>query len=124
GDPVSLSKAVRAIVDTRGMVLQASEEQLANASARADRTGLFSCPHTGVALACLEQLVERREIAPDDRVVVVSTAHALKFTEFKTGYHELRYEFDAKYANAPLPMTGDPEQALGELHRLLDGLSD
>ncbi|MFO7562272.1 MAG: threonine synthase [Enhygromyxa sp.] len=121
GDPVSLPKAVRAIVETRGMVLQASEEQLANASARADRTGLFSCPHTGVALACLEQLVEGKVIAPDDRVVVVSTAHGLKFTEFKAGYHEGRYEFESRYANKPVPMTGDPEQAIGELHRLLDG---
>ncbi|HLT35462.1 MAG TPA: threonine synthase [Enhygromyxa sp.] len=124
GDPVSLPKAVRAIVETRGMVLQASEEQLANASARADRTGLFSCPHTGVALACLEQLLADRVIAPDDRVVVVSTAHGLKFTEFKTGYHERRFEFESRHANAPVAMTGDPEQAVGELHRLLDSLSD
>jgi threonine synthase len=124
GDPVSLPKAVRALVDTHGMVLQASEAQLANASARADRTGLFSCPHTGVALACLEQLVERRLIASDDRVVVISTAHGLKFTEFKTGYHERRLEFESRYANTPVPLPGEPEQALGELHRLLDGLSD
>jgi threonine synthase len=123
GDPVSLPKAVRAIVETRGIVMQASEEQLANASARADRTGLFTCPHTGVALACLEQLTESGEIRPDDRVVVISTAHGLKFTEFKTGYHERRFEFDSRYANAPVEMTGDPEQAIGELHRLLDGVT-
>jgi threonine synthase len=120
GNPVSLPKAVQAIVATRGLVLQASEEQLANASARADRTGLFSCPHTGVALACLEQLIERGTIEADDRVVVVSTAHGLKFTEFKTGYHEQRLATSNRYANQPIPMTGDPEQVVGELHRLLD----
>lgn len=122
GDPVSLPKAVRAIVDTQGMVLQASEAQLANASARADRTGLFSCPHTGVAFACLEQLVDAGTIAPDDRVVVISTAHGLKFTEFKAGYHAQRLEFESRHVNAPVAMTGDPEQAIGELHRLLDTL--
>ena len=120
GNPVSLPKAVQAIVATNGLVLQASEEQLANASARADRTGLFSCPHTGVALACLEQLIEQKTIAPDDRVVVVSTAHGLKFTEFKTGYHEQRLGLASRFANQPIPMTGDPEQVIGELHRLLD----
>jgi threonine synthase len=120
GNPVSLPKAVQAIVATKGMVLQASEEQLANASARADRTGLFSCPHTGVALACLEQLIESGTIAADDRVVVVSTAHGLKFTEFKTGYHEQRLGLACRHANRPIPMTGDPEQVVGELHRLLD----
>jgi threonine synthase len=122
GNPVSLPKAVRAIGDTQGMVLQASEAQLANASARADRTGLFSCPHTGVALACLEQLVERKLIAPDDRVVVISTAHGLKFTEFKTSYHERQLGFESRFANTPIALPGAPEQALGELHRLLDAL--
>lgn len=120
GDPVSLPKAIKAIVETGGIVLQASEAQLANASARADRTGLFSCPHTGVALACLEQLIEGGTIRRDDRVVVISTAHGLKFTEFKAGYHEQRLGFDSRYANQPVSITGDPEQAVGELHRLLD----
>jgi hypothetical protein len=26
----------------------------------------------------------------------------------------------SRYANRPIPMTGDPEQVVGELHRLLD----
>ncbi|MFV8749991.1 threonine synthase [Nannocystaceae bacterium ST9] len=120
GNPVSLPKAVKALVETRGLVLQASESQLANASARADRTGLFSCPHTGVALACLEQLAGSGEIRPDDRVVLISTAHGLKFTEFKTAYHERRLGFDTPFANQPIAMSGDPDQAFGELHRLLD----
>lgn len=120
GNPVSLPKAVKAINETNGLVLQASEEQLANASARADRTGLFSCPHTGVALACLEQLAGSGEIRREDRVVLISTAHGLKFTEFKAAYHERRLEFDTPWANRPIEMSGDPDQALGELHRLLD----
>ncbi|EDM75811.1 threonine synthase precursor [Plesiocystis pacifica SIR-1] len=120
GNPVSLSKAVKAIVETRGMVLQATEEQLAHAVARADRTGLFSCPHTGVALACLEQLIESNTIQKQDRVVVISTAHGLKFTEFKAGYHRETLGFESRLANHPVSMTGDPEQAVGELHRLLD----
>ena len=120
GNPVSLPKAVKALVETDGLVLQASEAQLANASARADRTGLFSCPHTGVALACLEQLAESGEIRRDDRVVLISTAHGLKFTEFKTAYHERKLGFDTPWANQPIAISGDPDQALGELQRLLD----
>ena len=62
------------------------------ASARADRTGLFNCPHTGVALAALEKLVRRGDIRRSDRVVVISTAHGLKFVDFKLRYHEMRLE--------------------------------
>ncbi len=67
---------------------QANESELANAAARADRTGMFNCPHTGVALAVLIKLRERGDIQSSDRVVVVSTANGLKFTDFKRGYHE------------------------------------
>jgi len=64
-------------------VEEASEEELMDAAARADRTGMFNCPHTGVALAALIKLRERGVIAPSDRTVVVSTAHGLKFAQSK-----------------------------------------
>ena len=73
-----------------GVVEQASEDELADAAARADRTGMYTCPHTGVALAVLVKLRERGIIDPKERVVVVSTANGLKFTEFKIRYHERR----------------------------------
>src|SRR5581483_5882115 len=69
-----------------GAVEQASEAELADAAARADRTGMFNCPHTGVALAALIKLVERGDIARHERVVVISTANGLKFTDFKVRY--------------------------------------
>jgi threonine synthase len=87
GDPVSRPKAMKALMQHDGRVEQASEQELADACARADRTGLFNCPHTGVALACLMKFVARGEIKRGERVVVVSTAHGLKFTESKAAYH-------------------------------------
>ena len=44
-----------------------------DAAARADLTGMFNCPHTGVALSALIKLRERGVIGPNDRTVVVST---------------------------------------------------
>jgi threonine synthase len=94
-----------------GVVEQATEEELADACARADRTGLFTCPHTGVALACLFKLRERGVIEPSHRVVVVSTANGLKFTEFKLAYHERRLPgIDARRANQPVVMEPDVER--------------
>ena len=88
GNPVSVKKAIRTLNKFEGVVEEATEAGLADAAARADRTGLFNCPHTGVALAALEKLIARREIRSTDRAVVVSTANGLKFTDFKTRYHE------------------------------------
>ncbi|MGB5974632.1 MAG: threonine synthase, partial [Nodosilinea sp.] len=88
GDPVSYAKATTAIAETDGIVEQATENELAAAVAEADLTGMFTCPHTGVALAVLKKLVNRGLIKPSDRTVVISTAHGLKFTDFKVKYHE------------------------------------
>ena len=50
-------KTIRKAFD--GLVEQVSEDELANAAACADRTGSYTCPHTGVALAALFNLVDR-----------------------------------------------------------------
>ena len=92
GDPVSYPKAVDALKRYDGIVEQATEAELAEEAARADRTGLFNCPHTGVALAATRKLVESGTIRPSDRVVVISTAHGLKFVDFKVRYHEMRLD--------------------------------
>ncbi len=88
GAPVSADRALRALGALDGLVEQASEQELSDAAARADLAGLFTCPHTGVALAALEKLARNGTIKADERVVVISTAHGLKFSDFKVGYHE------------------------------------
>ena len=108
GNPVSIEKAIRTLRRYNGIVEQATESELANAAARADRTGMFNCPHTGVALAALIKLHRRRVITPGDRVVVISTAHGLKFTEFKRKYHAKALdEVTPDYANLPVELPED-----------------
>ena len=103
GDPVSIDRAVMALEATNGIVEEATEEELMNAAALADQTGMFNCPHTGVALAALMKLRERDVVGRDDRVVVVSTAHGLKFTQSKIGYHSGELQgLASKYKNPPV----------------------
>ena len=89
GDPVSVKKAIAALRNYDGVVEQATEAEIYEACARADRTGLFNCPHTGVAIAATTKLVDRGLIKKSDRVVVISTAHGLKFVDFKLNYHRM-----------------------------------
>ncbi len=108
GNPVSINKAIRTLRRYNGIVEQATEPELADASARADRTGMYNCPHTGVALAVLVKLRQRGEIDAHQRVVVISTANGLKFTDFKLGYHEETIpNLDAAVANHPLILPDD-----------------
>jgi threonine synthase len=56
-----------------------------------------------VALAVLFKLVERGQIAPHERVVVISTAHGLKFSDFKIAYHDGQLEgITSRHANLPV----------------------
>jgi threonine synthase len=120
GDPVSYQKAVAAVKETNGIVEQATEQELAAASAKADLTGMFTCPHTGVALAVLEKLVNRGEIKSSDRVVVISTAHGLKFTDFKVGYHESKLDgIESASANPPTYLAADSGLVKDEIKRRL-----
>jgi len=121
GAPVSAPKAVRALAATNGVVEQASESELASSVARSDRAGFFHDPHTGVALACLEKLLARGVVKKSDAVVVISTAHGLKFTEFKAsivaGSHP---SLGRAHINEPVQLGSDPEEVLAGIHRALD----
>ena len=110
GNPVSIHRAIRTLRKYDGVVEEATEAELAEAAAAADRTGTFACPHTGVALAALQKLVKAKTIKSSDRVVVISTASGLKFTDFKIRYHESRIEgVQSEYPNRPVPLPNDFE---------------
>jgi len=104
GNPVSFQKAVRTLRQFKGIVEQATEEELANAAALADRSGMFNDPHTGVALAVLLKLLKAGKIDKGERVVVISTAHGLKFVEMKVKYHQRELDFPCRYANQPIEL--------------------
>ncbi len=116
GDPVSINKAIAILKEFNGIVEQATEDELANAAARADRTGLLNCPHTGVTLAALFKLVDRGIIQSQDRTIVISTANGLKFANFQLRYHEGRLKgISSRYANCPLELPAQYDTVRGAI---------
>ncbi|MDD9801096.1 MAG: threonine synthase [Deltaproteobacteria bacterium] len=108
GNPVSWEKAVDALRRYDGIVEQATESELATEAARADRTGLFNCPHTGVTLAVVRKLARAGTLRSSDRVVVISTAHGLKFTDFKLRYHTMKIDgVVSEHPNPQIEMPAD-----------------
>lgn len=121
GNPVSYERAVKIMRRFDGIVEQASENEIADAAARADLTGMYACPHTGVALAVLFKLVARGVIRSSDRVVVISTAHGLKFSQFKIAYHENTLpHIEALRRNPPVELPADLTTVRDTIHRYLD----
>jgi threonine synthase len=121
GNPVSINKAIRILKEFDGAVEQASEDELSDAAAEGDMTGLYNCPHTGVALAALKKWLIRGHLRRDARVVVISTAHGLKFTGFKSSYHTARIAgIQARLANPPIEVPPSYDKVRDCLMRALD----
>ena len=119
GNPVSVAKAIRTLKRYRGIVEQATEEELADAAARADRTGMYNCPHTGVALAVLLKLRKSGQISGSERAVVISTANGLKFTDFKLGYHRGSLpQLSSSLANVPIELSNDYDAVRKQVDQL------
>ena len=55
--------------------MSVTEEELANAAHRADRIGLYACPHTGVALGGLEKLVAAGKIDKEEEPLEIQIEH-------------------------------------------------
>ncbi|MBX2997966.1 MAG: threonine synthase [Caldilineaceae bacterium] len=124
GDPVSYDKAVQAVIESGGLVEQATEHEMAEAATMADLTGMYTCPHTGTALAVLYKLRSQGLVQRNDRVVVISTAHGLKFTPFKVGYHEgTLAEVESQFANPLVYLPPDPDVVKKTIARRLEASS-
>jgi threonine synthase len=116
GNPVSAPRAFRALDAMNGIVEQASEQELADAAAEADATGMYTCPHTAVGLAVLKKLVAAGTIGKRERVVCISTAHGLKFTEFKVRYHESQLSgLVSGRANPPVILPPDYDRVVAAI---------
>src|SRR5437870_2190943 len=121
GNPVSVKRAIRTLQRFNGVVEQATEQELADEAARADRTGMFNCPHTGVGLAALRKLVDRKLVRANDRVVVISTANGLKFADQKAAYHMGALEgIKPTHRNKPVELPADPKRVARAIARHVD----
>lgn len=118
GNPVSVKKAITTLKEFGGVVEQASEAELADAAARGDRAGLLVDPHTGVALAAFRKLKQQGVIKANDSVAVISTAHGLKFADFKINYHSASAQSELK--NTPVDLAASLGAVKDAVARFLD----
>jgi threonine synthase len=114
GDPASYDRAVRAIMETNGVVLAVDDAELLEAKAIIDASGVGCEPASAVSLAGLRQLVGKGVVKPSDSVVAVLTGHILKDPGLLFRYHQ---EMDPPPAGANRPITIEPD--LREIERVL-----
>jgi threonine synthase len=99
GNPVNYRKAVRAIELTNGVVAQVSDEEIMDAKALIDASGIGCEPASGCSLAGVRKLAAAGIIRPNERVVAVLTGHLLKDPDATISYH--RGEFEGQVPGFP-----------------------
>ncbi len=116
GDPVNYDKAVRALRWTDGVVEEVSDQEILDAKAQIDASGIGCEPASACSLAGARKLVASGIIRPDEKVVGILTGHILKDPSLIVDYHAGQLDgIQARYANRLLRA----EPTLEAVQRLL-----
>ena len=87
GNPPSWRKAVHTLELTQGTTISVSDDEIMEAKARIDRSGIGCEPASAAGVAGLRKLVRQGIIHPDQTAVCILTGSMLKDTEAIDAYH-------------------------------------
>jgi threonine synthase len=87
GNPASYDRAARAIRETDGVVTEVSDDEILEAKAVVDASGVGCEPASAASVAGARRLVREGTIRRADRVVALLTGHVLKDAAAVTRYH-------------------------------------
>ena len=118
GNPASTPRARRSIELTNGWVTTVSDDEILDAKAAIDRTGIGCEPASAASLAGLRRLVRDGIVRTDESAVALLTGHILKDTDAVATYH-----FD-DVGGAPRSAANRPIRVAAELSALERTLAD
>jgi threonine synthase len=114
GNPASYDRAVRAIRETNGVVIDLPDIEILDAKAVVDASGVGCEPASAASVAGARALLARGVIRRGDSVVAVLTGHILKDPGILLQYHR-DTDPPPAFANRPLEIEAD----LAEVERVL-----
>jgi threonine synthase len=116
--PVNLSKCLRTLEITNGVVREVSEQEILDAKSQVGAGGFGCEPASAASVAGAKRLVAEGVIGRDERVVCVLTGHQLKDPDATVAYHGMdaalyekylkkRGVSETPYANRPITVAND-----------------
>jgi threonine synthase len=103
GNPVSWEKAIKVINETDGLVEKVTDNEIMNAKALIDRSGIGCEPASAASIAGAKNLVQSGLIERNERVLCILTGNLLKDTSNTIKYHINSIEgLDQRYSNRPV----------------------
>ncbi len=108
GAPISWRKSMRGLRALDGVVTEVTDNQIMDAKALVDASGIGAEPASCATVAGLKRLVEEGVIGADETIVGVLTGHLLKDPDVVVGYHTGSLEgIEMHRANAPIKAPAD-----------------
>jgi threonine synthase len=118
GNPASTARARRSIELSNGWVTTVDDDEILEAKAAIDRSGIGCEPASAASLAGLRRLVRDGIVGAAETAVVLLSGHILKDTEAVTAYH---FTDDI---DAPRPGANRPIRVAAEISALEQALAD
>ncbi len=101
GNPASFIKARRTLQWTDGVVESVTDQEIVDAKAQVDASGIGCEPASAASVAGIRKLIASGVIKPTDDVVGILTGHVLKDPGIVIDYHQKTLEgFQTPYANS------------------------
>jgi threonine synthase len=98
------------------VVTQVTDQQILDAKAWVDASGIGAEPASCATVAGVKRLVEEGVIARSDRVCGILTGHLLKDPDTVVNYHLGKLEgFDSRFANQPVRVAASLDAVLEAL---------
>jgi len=103
GNPVSWKKAMASIKYTKGLVEEVTDQEIMDAKALIDASGIGCEPASAASVAGAKKLREKGAIDKKDKVVCIITGNILKDSDATINYHfEKLDHIRSTYANKPI----------------------
>jgi len=118
GNPASTARARRSIELSNGWVTTVSDDEILDAKAAIDRSGIGCEPASAASVAGLRRLVRDGVVGPGETAVALLTGHILKDTEAVTAYHFTDVD------GAPRRGANRPIRVAAEISALEQALAD
>lgn len=106
GNPVSWAKAVRVLNNYNGVVLELSEQEIAEAKWQIDRSGIGAEPASCCTLGGIRKLRELGFMEQGEDVLGILTGHVLKDSDSNIFVHT---ELQSRSPSAPVKIPAKPE---------------
>ena len=116
GNPVSWKKALKGLEFTNGVVEQVTDQEIMDAKAVVDASGIGAEPASCSVVAGAKKLAEAGTIDKDDEVVGILTGSLLKDPDSTVSYHTGRLgNIRPAYPNKPVQIEASLEAVKGAL---------